>query len=83
MKLLYFSWLRSKIGISSEEISPPESVATVLDLIGWLKNRSEGYAAALEDLSVVRAAVNQEHVDFSHPVKSGDEIALFPPVTGG
>ena len=83
MKLLYFAWLRNKIGLSSEEVTPPETVTTVNDLMVWLKERGDGYAAALNDLSVVRAAVNQEHVDFDHPVKPGDEIAFFPPVTGG
>lgn len=83
MKLLYFAWLRSKVGIGEEEVAPPAGVATVAALIDWLKARSDGHAAALADLRVVRVAVNQEYVQLDHPVKSGDEVAFFPPVTGG
>ncbi len=83
MKLLYFAWLRTKIGIGSEEIEPPEGVADVAGLLDWLKGRGDGYAAALANLSLVRVAVNQEYVALDHPVAPGDEIALFPPVTGG
>ena len=83
MKLLYFAWLRTKIGTGSEEIEPPEGVADVAALLDWLKGRGGGYADALADLSLVRVAVNQEYVALDHPVAAGDEIALFPPVTGG
>ncbi len=83
MKLLYFAWLRTKIGTGSEEIEPPEGVADVAALLDWLKGRGDGYADALADLSLVRVAVNQEYVGLDHPVAPGDEIALFPPVTGG
>ncbi len=83
MKVLYFAWLRNKIGASSEEVSAPEDVQTVQQLIDWLKERGEGYADAFNDPSVIRAAVNQEHVAFDHPIKTGDEVAFFPPVTGG
>jgi molybdopterin synthase sulfur carrier subunit len=83
MKVLYFAWLRSKTGVSEEDVSPPEGVGTVGQLIDWLKEKSEGHRAALSDLAVVRVAVNQEYVDLNHPVKAGDEVAMFPPVTGG
>ena len=83
MKLLYFAWIRTKIGIGEEDVTPPEEVTDVANLIEWLKGRGDGYADALEDPSVVRVAVNQEHVDVDHPVKGDDEVALFPPVTGG
>ena len=83
MKILYFAWLRAKIGIGSEEIEPPEGVADVAGLLDWLKGRGDGYADALANLSLVRVAVNQEYVALDHPVAPGDEIALFPPVTGG
>ena len=52
-------------------------------LVTWLKTRGPGYAEALENLDVVRVAVNQEYVGGDHPVAPGDEVALFPPVTGG
>jgi molybdopterin synthase sulfur carrier subunit len=83
MKLLYFAWLRARIGIAEERVEPPAGVATVADLLAWLKDRGPGYAEALKDLSVVRVAVNQEYVPPAHPVRAGDEVALFPPVTGG
>ena len=83
MKLLYFAWLRTKIGTGSEEIELPEGIADVAGLLDWLAGRGDGYADALADLTLVRVAVNQEYVALDHPVTAGDEIALFPPVTGG
>jgi len=83
MKLLYFAWLRTKIGTGAEEIEPPEGVVDVASLLDWLEGRGDGYADALADRSLVRVAVNQEHVGLDHPIAPGDEIALFPPVTGG
>ena len=68
MKILYFAWLKGKVGIGEEAVTPPAEVATV----GALANRS-----------IVRVAVNQEYAGTDHPVKAGDEVALFPPVTGG
>lgn len=83
MKILYFAWLRTRVGHGEEQVEPPSGVDTVGGLVDWLKGRGPGYAAALDDLSAVRAAVNQEYVDWDHPVRPDDEIALFPPVTGG
>ena len=83
MKLLYFAWLKTKIGIAEEEISPPEEVRTVAELIAWLKGRGPAYAEALANDAVVKVAVNQEYARPDQPVRSGDEVALFPPVTGG
>jgi molybdopterin synthase sulfur carrier subunit len=83
MKLLYFAWLRQKIGSAEESVAPPPEVATVGALLVWLATRGPGYAEALKDLSVVRVAVNQEFAQAGDAVKAGDEVALFPPVTGG
>ncbi|HYC06006.1 MAG TPA: molybdopterin converting factor subunit 1 [Azospirillaceae bacterium] len=83
MKLLYFAWLRTRIGRSEEDLDPPAEVRDVAGLVEWLKGRGPGYADALANVSVVKVAVNQEYVPFSHPVRPGDEVALFPPVTGG
>ena len=83
MKVLYFAWLKTKTGMAEEEVAPPEDVATVGDLLAWLKEQTPGHAEALADLEVVRVAVNQEYAQPDHPVKPGDEVALFPPVTGG
>ena len=83
MKILYFAWLRSRAGVAEEDVAPPAEVRTVGDLLAWLRDRSPGHAEALKDLSVVRVAVNQDFARADHPVKPGDEVALFPPVTGG
>ncbi len=83
MKLLYFAWVRQKIGTAEEEVSPPEAVQDVAGLVAWLAARSPGHAAAFADPRQVRAAVNQDFAAPDHPVRPGDEIAFFPPVTGG
>ncbi len=83
MKILYFAWLRTRVGHGEEQVEPPPEVDTVGALVDWLKGRGPGHAAALDDLSAVRVAVNQEFADWDHPVAPGDEVALFPPVTGG
>ncbi len=83
MKIIYFSWLREKAGVAEEEAAPPKSVNDVAALIEWLKGRGGGYGEAFSDMSVVRAAVNQEYVQLDHPLGPDDEIAFFPPVTGG
>ncbi len=83
MKLLYFAWVKQKTGIAEETLDPPETVRSVADLIAYLSARGENYAAAFADLDRIRIAVNQTHVDLLHPVGAGDEIAFFPPVTGG
>ncbi len=83
MRLLYFAWLKTKMGRAEEEVDPPADVADVASLLEWLRSRSPAYAEALSDLSVVRVAVNQEYARLDAPVTKDDEIALFPPVTGG
>lgn len=83
MKLLYFAWLKSKTGIAEEVVTPPPEVTTVADLLAWLATRGPGHAAALADLSALRVAVNQEYARPGDPVRPSDEVALFPPVTGG
>jgi sulfur-carrier protein len=83
MRILYFAWLRAKIGVAEEHVEPPAEVADVAALLRWLQGRGPGFAEALKELAVVRVAVNQEYVPVSHPVRPGDEVALFPPVTGG
>ena len=83
MKLLYFAWLRARIGRADEELTLPLEVRDVGGLLDWLKTRGPGYAEALRDLSVVRVAVNQDYVGSDHPVRDSDEVAIFPPVTGG
>ena len=83
VKLLYFAWLRARIGHAEEELPLPAEVRDVAGLLDWLRGRGPRYAEALRDLSVVRVAVNQDYVGRDHPVRDGDEVAIFPPVTGG
>ncbi len=83
MRILYFAWLRARIGQAEEELAPPAEVRDVAGLLEWLQGRGGGYAEALRDLSVIRVAVNQDYVGRDHPIRAGDEVALFPPVTGG
>lgn len=83
MKVLYFAWLRAKAGLGEEDVTPPPGVATVAALVEWLKTRSAGLADAFADMKLIRVAVNQDYVGLDHPIKAGDEIAFFPPVTGG
>ncbi|MDR6288703.1 MULTISPECIES: MoaD/ThiS family protein [Inquilinus] len=83
MKLLYFAWVRSKIGMAGETVSPPETVRDVAGLLDWLKGRGPGYADALANPAVVRVSVNQRFARLADPIALSDEIGLFPPVTGG
>jgi len=83
MKVLYFAWLRTKAGIGEEEVFPPQDVTNVALLVEWLKSRSAGLTEAFADMGVVRVAVNQDYVGLDAAVKPGDEVAFFPPVTGG
>jgi len=83
MKLLYFAWLRTRIGVAEEEVAPPPDVRDVAGLLGWLAGRGPAYAAALANPALVRVAVNQDYARPGHPIAATDEIALFPPVTGG
>ena len=83
MKVLYFAWVRSQIGLSEETVDLPDDVSTVSELLDWLRRRGPRHAEALHDTSVVRVAVNEEYASLDAPVAAGDEVALFPPVTGG
>ncbi len=83
MKLVYFAWVRERIGHAEEEVSLPAEVATVKDLLAWLRARGDGYAAALQHPEVIRVAIDREHVDHREAIAGAGEIALFPPMTGG
>lgn len=83
MKVLYFAWLKTRVGLGEEDLTPPAEVTTVAQLLDWLRARSPGHAEALKDTRVVRVAVNQEFATPETAVAAGDEVALFPPVTGG
>jgi sulfur-carrier protein len=83
MRILYFAWLRARIGCAEEEVVLPPTIRDVGELLDWLRARGPRYTEALRDLSVVRVAVNREYVGREHPLRDGDEVAIFPPVTGG
>jgi sulfur-carrier protein len=83
IELLYFAWVRERIGLDGERIELPADIGTVAQLLDWLESRSEVHASALHDRSRLRVAVNQDFARPDAPVRAGDEVAIFPPVTGG
>ena len=83
VKLVYFSWVRERIGLGEETQLLPDTVRTVGDLLTWLASRNEAFAAALEFPEIIRVALDQEHVEHHEEIGSAKEIALFPPMTGG
>ncbi|WP_230531640.1 molybdopterin converting factor subunit 1 [Microvirga roseola] len=83
MKLVYFAWVRERVGRTDEEVDLPENVATVADLVRWLKTRGEEYEHAFEDENVVRVAIDHVHVKPEASIAGAREIAFFPPMTGG
>ncbi len=83
MQLLYFAWVRQSIGTGSEQKKLPENVTNVAGVIDWLRHEGEGYAEAFRDVDQIKFAVNQIFVSLEAPVKDSDEVAFFPPVTGG
>lgn len=83
IRLLYFAWVRDRIGVAEEQVAPPEAVTDVAGLVSWLRTRGPRYEAALRNDRVVRVAVNQRFAKPGDAIAPGDEIAVFPPVTGG
>ena len=83
LRVLYFAWLRERVGMGEENVSPPPEVASVGALVDWLRARDAGHAAAFEHASLVRCAVNQTFAGRDAALSPGDEVAFFPPVTGG
>ena len=83
MKVLYFAWVRERVGKPEEEVMPPASVVTVADLLQWLSARGEEYAHAFANPKVIRAAIDRAHVKADAAIAGAREIAFFPPMTGG
>lgn len=83
MKVLYFAWLRERLNRGEDDVSPPDDIATVADLLVWLGGQDEAAELAFADTSVIRAAINEEMVDLDAPIAGARTIALFPPMTGG
>lgn len=83
LDLLYFAWVRERMGKPAETIPLPDGVATIGALATWLQHRDDQGARAFADPALIRAAVNQDFATPATPIHDGDEIAFFPPVTGG
>lgn len=83
MQVLYFAWVREKVGAAGEEIALPEGVRDVGTLMRHLASLSPRHAEAFANPSAIRAAVNQDFAGLEDAVADRDEVAFFPPVTGG
>jgi len=83
VRVLYFAWVRERIGKAEESLEPPASARTVADLIAWLSARGEEYAHAFEKPGVIRTAIDKVHVKADTAIAGAKEIAFFPPMTGG
>ncbi len=83
MTVLYFAWVKEKVGLSEETVSPPAEVSTISDLMDWLSSRSTRHAAAFSDRQLIKAAVDQTHMPHASTLDGAKEVAFFPPVTGG
>ena len=83
MDILYFAWVRERIGTDHEEVDPPGDVRDLRGLIEWLATRSAGHESALNDTSRLRAAIDQQFAELDAPLAGAREVAIFPPVTGG
>jgi sulfur-carrier protein len=83
IKLIYFAWVRERIGKPEETVEVPVTIATISDLIAWLKTRGEEYEYAFENAPLIRTAIDKVHTKHDMPIASAREIAFFPPMTGG
>lgn len=83
MKILYFAWLRTEIGLAEESVTPPADVRTAGELIEWLSKSSPNHATAFEKRDSIRIAIDQDFAEPDAHIANAGEIAFFPPVTGG
>ena len=83
VKLVYFAWVRERIGIDEEQAELPADITTLAELMDWLRSRGEGHAQALDDASKLRFAIDQQMAKPEDSIAGAREIAIFPPVTGG
>ena len=83
MKIRYFAWMREYTGCAEEQMAKPDGVKTVADLVAHLQQQSKGHAKALSNMEVVQVAVNLTYCDLDTSLTDDDEVAFFPPVTGG
>ncbi len=83
LTILYFAWVRERIGEAEETVTLPGHVVTVADLVAWLSARGGGYAEAMAAPERLRAAIDQNFVGLDAAIGRAREVAIFPPVTGG
>jgi molybdopterin synthase sulfur carrier subunit len=83
LHILYFAWLRERVGAAEENLVLPPDITTVGGLVAWLRARSPRHAAAFAAPDLIRCAVNQDFAAADEPIRPGDEVAFFPPITGG
>ena len=83
MKILYFSWIKDRIGKSQEEVDINENIKTISDLVNFLSTINEDYKKVFSDLSSMRFSKNMNVVNIDENINNDDEIAFFPPMTGG
>ena len=83
MKVLYFSWIKDKLGKSNEEIQLNDNIKTINDLITSLKEINENYLDVFKDTSSIKVSINMETAKFEDSILDSDEVAFFPPMTGG
>ncbi len=82
-RLIYFAWVRERVGLAEESITLPGDLRTVADLLAWQKGRGEAHAHAFAESDVIRVALDQRHARHDAPLGDVREIAFFPPMTGG
>jgi sulfur-carrier protein len=83
VRLVYFAWVRERIGKADETVDLPPTVTTITDVMAWLAGRGPEYGHAFENAEIIRAAIDKAHVKPTAAVAGASEIAFFPPVTGG
>jgi sulfur-carrier protein len=83
IRVRYFAWVRERVGTGEEDIDLPAGVQSVGDLIAFLAARDDGYGAAFAEPSIIRAALDRDHVEHDAPLGPAREVAFFPPMTGG
>lgn len=83
VKLVYFAWVRERIGKTEETLDLPSEVRTIGDVMAWLSRRGDEYSNAFVNPKIIRAAIDRTHVQPDAPIAGAREIAFFPPMTGG
>lgn len=83
MKVKYFAWMKRTVGVTEEEVAPPAEVATVGELVTWLRSKSSGHAEALAEGAAFGAAVDKRTATMDAKIAGASEVAFFPPFTGG